>query len=152
MIPGTPAIPGTYNEKDDCPIATDRSKSLDCGHPTICHGKVNESDEPHCLWCGDIKDLETVCHNLALVYDHVTGGRVSKPLTDPQVVIALADDCTDKTVDEFVKDAVEIATQEIKDQIHALADQIWQGLLDKRQASDALYAIAGVKTSADYHA
>lgn len=120
---------------------------LACGHPSVCIGKVSNdsAEEPHCLWCGDITDLETVCNNLALVYDHVTGGKVSKPMTDPDVVIALADDCTNKTVEEYVRDAVALAKQEIKDQVHSLADQIWQGLLDQRQASDALYKIAGVE-------
>lgn len=37
------------------------------------------------------------------------------------------------------------AVQAIKRQVHTVADQIWQGLLDQRQASDALYEIAGVE-------
>lgn len=40
-------------------------------------------------------------------------------------------------------------TPTIKDQVHAIADQIWQGLLDQSQATEALYKIAGIQTSSE---
>lgn len=54
------------------------------------------------MWCGDIQDLETVCHNLSIVYEHFTQGRVSKPMTLPKVVIAIADDLLTKRIEEAI--------------------------------------------------
>ncbi len=88
-----------------------RSQSQDCSHPVECIGKVHESDTPHCLWCGDLKDLSFVLESLGKVYCHVTGGHISKPMTLPEVVIAVADDHAQKFVDEAVKDALEADTE-----------------------------------------
>ena len=35
----------------------------------------------------ELFDFYTMIDNVPKVYDHITGGRISKPLTDPQVVI-----------------------------------------------------------------
>ena len=35
----------------------------------------------------ELHDFYTLIRNVSLVYDHITGGRISKPLTDPKVVI-----------------------------------------------------------------
>jgi hypothetical protein len=40
----------------------------------------------------ELHDFSTLMHNVSLVYEHVTGGQVSKPLTDPEVVKTMADD------------------------------------------------------------
>ena len=40
----------------------------------------------------ELFDFWQVMQSVPKVYDHVTGGKVSKILTDPDVVIALADD------------------------------------------------------------
>lgn len=40
----------------------------------------------------ELFDFSTLMHNISLVYEHVTGGMISKPLTDPDVVIQQADD------------------------------------------------------------
>lgn len=40
----------------------------------------------------ELSDFRTVMRGAAKVYDHVTGGQVSKPNTDPNVVCSLADD------------------------------------------------------------
>jgi len=85
-----------------------------CSHPINCVGKVHENDEPHCLWCGDLTDLSFVLTNLAKVYDHVTGGLISKPMTPADVVIAHADDAENKRAEK--------ALQEIKDEVHKIAN------------------------------
>lgn len=40
----------------------------------------------------ELFDFSRLIENVPLVYDHISGGAVSKPLTDPQVVKALADE------------------------------------------------------------
>ena len=40
----------------------------------------------------ELSDFEVLIENISKVYCHVTGGMVSKPMTDPSVVISLADD------------------------------------------------------------
>ena len=40
----------------------------------------------------ELYDFSVLIRNVSKVYCHITGGAVSKPLTDPDVVIALADD------------------------------------------------------------
>lgn len=39
----------------------------------------------------ELHDYHTLLENVPKVYDHVTGGRVSKPNTDPAVVMSEAD-------------------------------------------------------------
>ena len=53
----------------------------------------------------ELHDFKTLVRNVSLVYDHVTGGRISKPMTDPGVVIAEADDCYRKLCDDEMKEA-----------------------------------------------
>ena len=40
----------------------------------------------------ELADFSTLIENASLVYDHATGGRVSKPMTDPEAVKAAIDD------------------------------------------------------------
>lgn len=35
----------------------------------------------------ELHDFHTLIDNVSLVYDHITCGRISKPLTDPKIVI-----------------------------------------------------------------
>lgn len=95
---------------------TAAERQLPCGHPVQALGKVNpdnHNEVEHCLWCGDIKDLGAVLENLGLVYCHVTGGAVSKPLTEASVVIALADDEITKLVEQEVGEATEELRKEL---------------------------------------
>jgi hypothetical protein len=56
----------------------------------------------------ELADLEMIAERVPKVYDHVTGGKVSKPNTDAEVVIALADDYVNEIVDEAVEEALEL--------------------------------------------
>ena len=40
----------------------------------------------------ELHDYKTLLHNVPIVYDHITGGRISKPFTDPKAVTSVADD------------------------------------------------------------
>lgn len=57
----------------------------------------------------ELHDFSTLIHNASRVYDHVTGGKISKVNTLPEVVIAVADDECTKAVDEALKEQAEIA-------------------------------------------
>lgn len=41
----------------------------------------------------ELADFYLLIDNISKVYDHITNGQVSIPLTDPNVVIRLSDDC-----------------------------------------------------------
>ena len=47
----------------------------------------------------ELYDFRGLMDGAAKVYDHVTGGRISKVLTLPSVVIAVADDVVTETVE-----------------------------------------------------
>ena len=51
----------------------------------------------------ELSDYYWLISSVSLVYDHVTGGRISKPNTLPEEVIAKADDYTRKLFDEELK-------------------------------------------------
>lgn len=99
---------------------------LECGHPIAAAGKVNDDDqnEPvHCLWCGDIKDLKTLIHNATLVYDRVTGGRVSNVLAKPEVVIEMFQEYSNELmVDEDLKKEVK-KLRKFKKYVHKRLDE-----------------------------
>ena len=48
----------------------------------------------------ELSDFSKIIGNVGKVYDHVTCGQVSKPLTDSDVVIALHDDIRTKDIDD----------------------------------------------------
>jgi hypothetical protein len=52
----------------------------------------------------ELLDLETVAKNVSLVYDHVTGGKVSKPNTLAAEVIAMADGHINDLIDEALEE------------------------------------------------
>lgn len=60
----------------------------------------------------ELADFRMLCHEVPLVYDHITRGQVSKATTSASVVIAIADDCTTDDVEEAVKEALEEITKE----------------------------------------
>ena len=50
-------------------------------------------------------DFMLLVHNVSRVYEHVTGGQASKPLTTAEQIIALHDDHVTKLVEEALADA-----------------------------------------------
>jgi hypothetical protein len=82
---------------------------LECGHPETSIGKVNEDDNnetPHCLWCGDIQDMGTLVQHVTTIYDWATNGRISKPMTLPSEVIAVAEDMETERTEAAIKAAL----------------------------------------------
>lgn len=55
----------------------------------------------------ELHDYRVLMENVPKVYDSVTGGRISKPMTKPEAVISEAEDHTARLVDEAVKEAGE---------------------------------------------
>ncbi len=52
----------------------------------------------------ELFDYRTLMGSVPRVYMHVTGGRVSKPNTDPGVVCQLADEREQEAIDEAVSE------------------------------------------------
>lgn len=52
----------------------------------------------------ELYDFWVVMQQVPKVYDHVTGGKVSKIMTDPDAVIALADDAVNDLINDCVED------------------------------------------------
>lgn len=50
----------------------------------------------------ELHDYRTLIRNVPQVYDHVTGGKVSKPMTDPEVVKSLYDDYVQEQIDRAI--------------------------------------------------
>lgn len=44
----------------------------------------------------ELYDFSIVMHNVSQVYDHITGGRISKPNTDAGAVVQVADEYYDE--------------------------------------------------------
>ena len=59
----------------------------------------------------ELQDFEVMIHNVPKVYCHVTGGLVSKHLTDAEVVISLHDEHVTKLVDEALAEERAIADE-----------------------------------------
>lgn len=55
----------------------------------------------------ELSDYMMILDEVPLVYDHVTGGRISKPNTHAKAVIAVSDDYFTELVGEEVKEALE---------------------------------------------
>lgn len=55
----------------------------------------------------ELSDLYLMMAWIPVVYDHVSGGMVSKALTWPSVVCSLADDHTNDVCDDAIKEAIE---------------------------------------------
>jgi|SRR6478736_5589737 len=54
----------------------------------------------------ELHDYKTLLKNVPLVYDEITGGRISKPNTDPVHVIQAVNDRIDEAYDEGYADAM----------------------------------------------
>ena len=52
----------------------------------------------------ELYDYSVLIRNVSEVYDHITGGRISKPFTKVEVVIAEADDLVNQLIRETIKD------------------------------------------------
>lgn len=61
-----------------------------CGHPKICEGMA--LDGKSCGWCADIADLHVIAGHLSKIYDYMTNGKITKPMTLPSVVISEHED------------------------------------------------------------
>lgn len=84
------------------------SKTLPCGHPKECEGLAGESgDQPGCGWCADIVDMGVLIDHLSRTYDYFSGGRISKPMTHPEEVFALADEIRENEINEAVAETME---------------------------------------------
>lgn len=56
-----------------------------CGHPGPCRGLALDGNS--CGWCADIQDMGVLSDHLSVIYDYMSGGRISKPMTLPEEVI-----------------------------------------------------------------
>jgi hypothetical protein len=55
----------------------------------------------------ELHDYSVLMHNASIVYDHVTGGRLSKPNHKSENIIAEADDYLRRLVEECVEEEIE---------------------------------------------
>jgi hypothetical protein len=55
----------------------------------------------------ELSDLQMMIENVSKVYDHVTGGKASKPNTDADVIKSLHDDYVNELVEEALADREE---------------------------------------------
>lgn len=74
-----------------------------CDHPIGCVELLPDG-RWGCGWCADLSDLYMVMDNVSKVYMHVTGGRISKPNTSADAVIAEADDRCTEAVEEALNE------------------------------------------------
>jgi hypothetical protein len=73
-------------------------------HALVCDngGRLNRNAVINELW-----DYFTLMGSASKVYDHVTGGKISKANTDPSVVIAVATDTENEALEAILKDEKE---------------------------------------------
>lgn len=64
----------------------------------------------------EYRDVIMLDHNVSKVYDHITWGRISKPNTKAEAVIAVVNDI----VTDLVNDSIEEATVDLKARIAEL--------------------------------
>ena len=81
------------------------SAILECGHPAQCLGTA--LDGIGCGWCADIVDMGVLINHLSRTYDYFTDGRVSKPMTLPEVVFRIADDLERERFEEWQEEQQE---------------------------------------------
>lgn len=91
------------------------SNILECGHPKECLGINATDDQTICGWCADMSDMAFVTENVAKVYDHITGGLLSKPNYSASVVIEKADEYTEILIQEAIRDFVNETTYVAED-------------------------------------
>jgi len=74
---------------------------------------MNDYDDAMCITALR-KEIETIEHEVSLVYDHVTGGKFSKCNTIAQCVIDAAEESQKSWTDELIAEAVEEKDAEIE--------------------------------------
>lgn len=52
----------------------------------------------------ELSDFSQLMYSVSIIMDEVTGGMVSNPLTDPDVVISLHNDYVNRMCEEYVED------------------------------------------------
>jgi hypothetical protein len=75
----------------------------------------------------ELSDYSQFMRNCALVYMHVTGGRMSKTNYDAEAVISVADEHTEELCREAIEDHLESLK---KDDIVKLIDKLQQRLME----------------------
>lgn len=78
------------------------SRPLDWCYPE--HATMTRDELAEAL-NNELADIFALVDNVCEVYMHVTGGRFSKPFTDPSAIKAEADEYTQRLVDEAVEEA-----------------------------------------------
>jgi hypothetical protein len=68
----------------------------------------------------EVHDLQAICHEVSLVYDHITGGMIGKPNTHAFEVIAVSEERENKWVEVCIAEATENLRQE-RDDVSAYA-------------------------------
>lgn len=89
----------------------------------------------------DLKDFETVIRHCSIIYDHASGGVISKPMTDPHVVMDMLDDRITEQVNEAEIEARNSALEAAAKECEKRA-QHYQSLIDKKE-SDHEHLIYG---------
>lgn len=72
----------------------------------------------------EMHDYQWLIHSVSLVYDSATGGLISKPNTETNVVISVIEDRVQRDVDEGIVEAVEMATDDAKAQLAAAMEAL----------------------------
>lgn len=68
----------------------------------------------------ELSDYYWLISSVSLVYDHVTGGRISKPNTLPETVIVEADDYMRKLFDEELEELERIREEDLQIEIETM--------------------------------
>jgi len=68
----------------------------------------------------ELSDYYWLLSSVSLVYDHVTGGRISKPNTLPEEVIVEADDYMRKLFDEELEELDRIGKEDIQIEVEMM--------------------------------
>src|ERR1700712_1031000 len=78
---------------------------LACGHPAACEGLAGVSGDQYTV-VGNVGTPSTagLIDHLSRTYDHFSGGRISKPLTLPEEVFAIADDLATKELEDRISE------------------------------------------------
>ena len=72
----------------------------------------------------ELSDYHTLMGNVAKVYCHITNNRIGKQLTDPEIVISVADEIMEDAINGEVEDAVEYAKETYKEKIERIKEEL----------------------------
>lgn len=93
----------------------------------------------------DLKDFNVVIRHCSIIYDHASGGIISKPMTDPHVVIDMLDDRITKDCEEARNDALESAAKECEGE----GEKYWADGISWSVAQDCIARIRKLKTEGE---